>query len=347
MSSFTVETRLNFTPIREFPATGQSIVSVCRDNQLNSIIAVKKVEKRSLGEQHLFFDECKKLYQGRHNNVLPVLYGCQDEGYIYTAMPYMKNGTLLPKIGATGMDVYNTIRYSLQFLAGVNHIHTKDLIHFDIKPENVLISDSDQAMIMDFGFAKYMKLEGLATIQGSTLQYVPPETWETEFQSLKFDIYQCGATIYHMLVGDNIFREEFNKHAKIGVVFDKDHYYDRLRRGKCLDRALLPAHIPSGLKSVIKRATERVVDDRYDSILSMMNDIARIKFLYNWSYSTDFVSNWKWEIEDKNVSLTKNADGTWNIECRTPVNRKVDYCKKNLNNSDKNTLLKKVLHKEW
>lgn len=91
------------------------------------------------------------------------------------AMPFFEKGSLKKLLDSRNLTVKEIIRYALQFLSGLNNIHSKGVLHFDLKPENILISDSNVAVISDFGLAEYIARTGTSRVGGVTPDIMPPE----------------------------------------------------------------------------------------------------------------------------------------------------------------------------
>ena len=162
MITYLTEAKLNFELRNKIGDGGEAEVYEAFDPQLNATLAVKKIPITSFTDKDLFFEESRKLYLTNHHNVVDIIYACQDDDYVYLAMAFYKNGSLKALIDQRFLTSREVIRYSLQFLSGLNNIHSKGLIHFDIKPENILINNSNQALISDFGLAQYTVHYGFA-----------------------------------------------------------------------------------------------------------------------------------------------------------------------------------------
>ena len=287
MVNLFTETRLDFKLIKKVGNGGEGEVYKTNDRQLNSIIAVKKVPITSFQKELQFFEEAKKLHLTRHQNIVPINFGCKDDDFIYLAMPIYENGSLKNLMDKRFLSSREVIRYSLQFLAGLNHIHIKRLLHFDIKPENILLSKSNQALISDFGLAEYTGRYGFSKIHGTTAVFAPPELFMQQEHNLKFDIYQAGITMYRMCVGDAVFFDQINQaHIHRGIS-DQTNFIKALKAGKFPNRSFYFSHTPIALRSIIKKALNPLADDRYDSVLDMMNDLASIDKADDWIFESD------------------------------------------------------------
>jgi eukaryotic-like serine/threonine-protein kinase len=132
------------------------------DPQLNAEIVTKKIEKARLDSPTNFFDESRALYLTAHPNVVPIYYACEDSNHIYLAIPYYRRGSVGDLLKRQYPTVREIVAIGCQILSGIHNIHSKGLIHFDVKPDNVLLSDRGEALVSDFGLAKQMNFRGIA-----------------------------------------------------------------------------------------------------------------------------------------------------------------------------------------
>ena len=114
--------QLNFETIREIGQEGRnSQVFLAHDKQLDGEIVVKKIQKARIKHTGEYYRESKILHASSHPYVVRVNYGCSDSDFIYIAMPYYKNGSLKSLIDTRYLSIREVIRYSIQFLSGLNH----------------------------------------------------------------------------------------------------------------------------------------------------------------------------------------------------------------------------------
>ena len=131
-------------------------------HQLDAEIVVKQIPKAKIASTANFFDESKALYASAHPNVVQIHYACEDTDSVYLAMPYYRKGSVTGLITGKNMTVREIVTVGCQILSGLHNIHSKGLIHFDVKPDNILLSDRQEALLSDFGLAKQMNLSGVA-----------------------------------------------------------------------------------------------------------------------------------------------------------------------------------------
>jgi serine/threonine protein kinase len=348
-----LSTSLHFKLLNKISDEGKnSIVSLAHDIQLDAEIVVKQIKKTDFKDPIMYFDEAKKLYSSNHPNIVPVQYSCQDDANIYITMPLFQKGSLNQLIEIRCLKPKEIIKYSIDFLSGLHHIHTKNLIHLDIKPTNILISNSDDAILTDFGLAKYLNDEGYTTFERFYNLHQAPEMILDNVATHQTDIYQAGLTLYRMCAGNLAFKSQLSQFINTDGKLDKDKYKAAITKSKFPDRQALPPHIPQKLKNYIFKALAVDPANRYNSVLSFLNDLASIEVIYNWQHTPDpTFKKWECVSEEKNylVALNKIDDIFWSLKTTksklSGANERqiIDYCSKKATFDDVHVILKKAL----
>lgn len=161
-----------------------------RDLNLDAEIVIKKIEKARLDKDQ-FFKESQLLHLSSHPNVVPIRYACEDAESVFLALPFYPNGSLKKRMDEQFLTLREIIRFSINFLSGLQNIHSKRLIHFDIKPDNILIAANGEAHLADFGLCKAMDYRLSADQDGFYLKQLPPESFGNTSNGFtaRFDIY--------------------------------------------------------------------------------------------------------------------------------------------------------------
>lgn len=326
---------------------GEASVHKAVDNQLNAEIVIKKIPKSRFTDINKYFEESQKLYLSSHHNVVKIMYGCQDDDFVYLAMPLYIKGSLKSMIDTRFLTTKEIIRYSLQFLSGLNYIHSKQLLHYDIKPENILIDDTDKASISDFGLAQYLGMYGFATVEGTTPAFAPPEYFSQTLHNIKFDIYQSGLTLFRLCNGDDIFFQQLDD----AHISKHGPHIDNLVKNINLERFpnrnyFLP-HIPKSLIRIVKKSIKANPDDRYDSIIDILNDLSKIEDGNDWKYTKDGNIE-SWEQPGYLVTCTFNPTNNKYIILALKNNkRKSLYCATLDTYKEAYNLLYKCINTKW
>src|ERR1035437_557952 len=346
------EARLNFELLIEIGQEGKnSEVFLSHDKQLDGNIAVKRIQKSKFKEPAHFFEEAKKLYDSNHPNIVHVKYSCQDDNYIYIAMPFYANGSLNNVIDSRFLSTREIVKYSLDFLSGLHHIHTKKLLHFDIKPNNILLSNSMGGLLSDFGLAKYIDSYGTAEPDNLYLAQAPPERYLTDRFTVHSDIYQAGVTIYRLCNGNKEFYSQRNAFYNEDGTYNFSRFQKAVLSGRFPDRTIFLPHIPGKLRTIVRKAMKPNPSERYDSVIEMMNDLATIDEKLDWMHSIghDFYE-WTIEFDSKfeTIRIQSNGDtfdveGRKNIKLSGRITRIKDWTKNNLEKQNALDFVKEIL----
>ncbi|MBD3582743.1 serine/threonine-protein kinase [Flavobacterium selenitireducens] len=338
--------QLNFETLREIGQAGRnSQVFLAHDKQMDGEIAVKQIAKARMPHAAEYYRESKILYGSAHPNVVSVHYGCEDTDNIYIAMPFYKNGSLKSAMASRSLSVRECIRYAVQFLSGLNNIHSKGLIHFDVKPDNILLSDSNEALLSDFGLAMAMDLLGFASPDQVYGKQIPPEYFTGNPHTHHYDIYLAGLTLYRMLNSDQHFTRQLN------FTVEQD-YYDAILAGNFPNRNAYLHHIPKKLQRIVNRALSVDVADRYDTVLDFINDLNEIDENLDWFHSkVGYVEEWIRTEGDRRfaVRLDRRNSANITIECTKTIissnrtTRLTRHCKTGLTNANVLSNIKKTL----
>lgn len=246
-----------------------SKVYLATDDHLQQEIVIKEVSKNSINTDE-YFREARLLYISSHPNVVQINFAAQDAENIYISMPYYANGSVSSKMAQCFLTAREVIRYSIHFLNGLHHIHTKGLMHFDIKPNNLMLSNRDEALLADFGLAETIDLNHRAAPQLFYPTHIAPEFFTENAFGFTYDIYQAGLTIYRMASGPDSFQMECDE------LFARDNVEMDIRNGVFPSKKYEP-HIPKPLQKIINKCLEIDPDNRYQSVLDLLNDLSSIE----------------------------------------------------------------------
>lgn len=316
-----------------------SKVFKAKDLQLNADIVVKKVAKASFSNIDEYFVEASLLYLSAHPNVVPIHYACHDIDHVYLAMPLYRRGSLKSRMAIRPLTVREIVVISTQVLSGIHNIHSKGLIHFDVKPDNILLSERGEAMLSDFGLAKQTSYSGIAGQDRIYGKMVPPEAFQSQDFTRQFDIYQMGLTMHRMCVGDAHFYDEHGKFVTNGQV-DRHAFKIAVRNGQFPNRNQYPEHIPQKLVNTIRTCLQTDLGQRFVSAIEVVNSIADIEeSLLDWrmEYGAGF-RRWSKDLGDgRVVNLVLNDDLSSEAFTLAPDGSKrriTEYCTTRLGRAD-------------
>ena len=184
---------------------GSSQVYRAYDEQLKRDVAVKVLDPQAAadtGLRKLFVREAQALAKLSHPNVVAVYDVGEVDRLPYIVMEHLPGLSLKQRVEREGpLSVAEAVRLAVEVANGLAFAHSKGIIHADMKPSNILLTDDGHAKIGDFGIAR-MPQEDASTPQlFATAMYVAPERVEGKALSPATDIYGLGLVMYEMLVG--------------------------------------------------------------------------------------------------------------------------------------------------
>lgn len=323
---------ISFHLAREIGQEGSnSKAFIAHDDQLDAEIVIKQIQKNKLESVDTYFEEAKILHLSNHPNVVPVHYACQDQESIFIAMPYYKNGSLNKLLNIRHLTVREIVIIGCQIASGLHNIHSKKLMHFDIKPDNILLSDRGEALISDFGLSRRLSLSGTAGQDRMYFKMRPPEAYNTYEFKPTFDIYQFGLTLYRMCTGNEVFADQFNRFGGTPQTFDRDAFKFAVSNGRFPDRSIFQEHIPERLRRLIKKCIDPDPLERFQSAIEVSNELAQIENVLDWEFSIVGTSR-KWiRVDDDGKKYSLTVDNNISVAEKTTSSgrctRITDYCK--------------------
>ena len=251
---------------------GMAAVFKAHDTRLDRDVAIKIIRTDTLDTQEFlarFEREAKALAKLQHPNIVNVIDYGDHEGVPYLVMEYISGGTLKDRFGqpATYQEaaaILAPIARALEFA------HKKGVIHRDIKPQNILITESGDPMLTDFGIAKILGVDDSAewTKTGlgfGTPGYMAPEQLLGAKTDKRIDIYNIGIVFYEYIAGRKPFR--VSDLAEI-LLKDDEEIAEHLKR-------FLPSPLPNEVTETLIKALAKNPDDRFQNMAEFAKLIER------------------------------------------------------------------------
>jgi tRNA A-37 threonylcarbamoyl transferase component Bud32 len=247
---------------------GMSTVYLARDETLDRPVAVK-VMHREMSEQEdqlqRFRQEARAVAKLTHPNVVSVIDAGEDGGHPYIVFEYIKGETLKQRISRVGaLDTQEAIAYAIEVARGLSVAHARNMVHRDIKPQNVLIDEEGRAKLTDFGISRQLEQDGVTAtgrVLGTT-DYVAPEQAMGKGADPRSDIYSLGVVLYEMLIG----QVPFHADSQVGVAMK--HVNEELP-----DVQRRRPEASAAVALVVERATAKNPDERYQTVAEMIDDL--------------------------------------------------------------------------
>jgi eukaryotic-like serine/threonine-protein kinase len=252
---------------------GMAHVYLAHDEVLDRDVALKLLKDQYAGNEELverFKREAKSAASLSHPHIVPVFdAGETEDGTYYIAMEYLLSGTLKDHILQRGtLPPQTVVEVSLQIAAALRAAHKRGIIHRDIKPRNILITDSGHIKVTDFGIARAAEattVSDLGDILGS-VKYMSPEQAAGERAGAASDLYSLGVVLYEMLTGRVPFEVETPWDVPV------EHSGGPPPR----PREVNP-EVPEGLDALVMKLLATHPEDRYGSAAQLIKDLGRVR----------------------------------------------------------------------
>lgn len=251
---------------------GMSVVYKARCNKLNRYVAVKVLKKEMSDNEDIvnkFKREATAIAALSDNNIVNILdVGSQDD-INYIVMEYVKGKTLKELIKQFGKLNYETaITIAIQIAKALECAHKNNIIHRDVKPQNILVTEEGLIKVTDFGIAKSTSsatLTNTTTIMGSA-HYFSPEQAKGTLVDNRTDLYSLGVVLYEMVTG----RVPFEADSPVTIALK--HIQEEVVPPKQIN-----SKIPESLNKLIIKAMEKDPGMRYQNARDIINDLQKIK----------------------------------------------------------------------
>jgi serine/threonine protein kinase len=284
---------------------GMAIVYKAYDTRLERDVAVKvirteKLTLESMGKTLKRFErEAKALAKLTHPNIVPITdYGEHDDKP-YLVMPHLPGGTLKQLLKGKPMPWEGAVRLLIPIARALHYAHQQGIIHRDVKPSNILITQSGEPMLTDFGIAKILLAnEETADLTGTgmgvgTPEYMSPEQFQGKGVDARTDIYSLGVVLYEMVTG----RKPYQADTPAAVLIKQAT--DPLPRPKGFIRDL-----PDSVERILLKALSKGADDRYQSMSEFGSALDGLI---------------KQSVPDKGAALVSQSKSSTSQESPTPV----------------------------
>ena len=240
---------------------GFGTVYLAADTWIDKKVALKVPHRQGVDFGELL-REPRLLASLNHPNIVTIMTAEKQENVFFIVMEYVPGQTLESMIANAGpLDIPTALDYTCQICNALDHAHKQGVLHRDLRPSNVLVSERGLLKVADFGTSRFLEIAAHGTTVIGSPPYMAPEQFQGKalFAS---DIYSLGVTMFQMLTGD--------------LPYDTPSPSDleRLLRGELLVsvRSRNPK-IPRSINDIVLKAMAADVPSRYQRATDVLEDI--------------------------------------------------------------------------
>ena len=240
---------------------GFGTVYLAQDTWIDKKVAIKVPHRQGLDFGELL-REPRLLASVSHPNIVAITTAEKQDNIFFIVMEYVQGETLENMIAAQGaLDVNRALDFTCQICNAVDHAHRQGVIHRDLRPANVLVSENEMLKVADFGTSRFLEIAAHGTTVIGSPPYMAPEQFHGKavFAS---DLYSLGVTMYQMLTG--VLPYDAPAPSDIG----------KLMSGELVSPPRLRnPSIPKQINDVVLRAMAPDLSERYQRASDLLEDV--------------------------------------------------------------------------
>jgi serine/threonine protein kinase len=244
---------------------GFGAVYLAQDTWIDKRVAIKVPHRQALDFGELL-KEPRLLAALNHPNIVSVTTAEKQDNIFFIVMEYVPGETLEHIIAMRGpLELPVALDYTCQICNAVDHAHRQGVIHRDLRPANVLVSETQVLKVADFGTSRFLEIAAHGTTVIGSPPYMAPEQFQGKavFAS---DLYSLGVTMYQMLTG--VLPYETPSPADL----------ERLMRGDLVTPPRLRnAAVPRSVSDIVMRAMAPEIGARYQRASDLLSDLLAVR----------------------------------------------------------------------
>jgi len=292
--------------IEKLGAGGMGEVFLAEDTKLARKVAIKFLGPSFTGEDRArsrLMREARAAAALEHPNICAIYEINEDSEAAFIVMQYVAGETLQAKMRGKPLELREAIDIAAQVAEALAEAHSRNIIHRDIKPQNVIITPSGKVKVLDFGLAKVVQqgepadaeaqTQTLLTEAGfvmGTVPYMSPEQAKGESLDARSDLFSLGALFYECITGKPAFRGSSSIDTAAQVIHVDPPPPSQVAEG-----------LPPDVDTIIAKALAKRVEARYQSAAEILIDLRKLKSLLdNEQLDT-------WSLEASRLTTKPNA----------------------------------------
>ena len=254
--------------IEQIGAGGMSDVYKAKDQVLGRFVAVKVLKPEFAEDVNFvskFHTEAQSAAGLQHPNIVNIYDVGSEEHMHYIVMEYVEGITLKTYIEKKGQLNYKeAISIAIQVARGIEAAHNNNIVHRDIKPQNIMISNEGKVKVTDFGIARAATSNTIHSDVMGSVHYTSPEQARNGFVDGKSDIYSLGIVMYEMVTG----RVPFDGDTTVAIAIQ--HLQEEM-----VPPSVYAPDLPISLEKIILKCTQKSQDRRYSSMGELLVDLKK------------------------------------------------------------------------
>jgi serine/threonine-protein kinase len=294
---------------------GFGTVYLAEDTWIAKQVALKVPHKQGVDFGELL-REPRLLATLNHPNVVTILTAEKQENVFFIVMEFVPGETLEAILSREGaLDLATALDYTCQICNAVDHAHRHGVLHRDLRPSNVLVTDSGRVKVADFGTSRFLEIAAHGTTVIGSPPYMAPEQFlgKAVFAS---DIYSLGVTMYQMFTGE--------------LPYDtpSPSDMDRLMRGELLTAPRLKnPKVPKAINDIVLKAMAPDIPARYQRASDLLDQVlaARTRGLRRPTPGAETVSGDVQDIQSR-LKARQSPRPRFCWQCRKPLHARTDRC---------------------
>ena len=252
---------------------GMGTVYLAKQMSLDRLVAVKTLSKEFAKREDFvarFLREARSMAKLQHPNVVQVYAADSAEGIYYVAIEYIDGQSMQDWMGQLKrLGVADAARVILVCADALRHAHELNMIHRDVKPDNILVTSKGVVKVADFGLAKAIgedtSMTQTGTGLGTPLYMAPEQARNAKHVDNRSDIYALGGTLYYFLTGKHPFRGE----STLELILAKE-------RGTFTPARKHNPAVPERLDLLIDKMMARKPEHRYADCAEIIRDLEQM-----------------------------------------------------------------------
>ena len=250
---------------------GMAVVYKARCHRLNRLVAIKILKDEFARDEEFrrrFHAEGEAVAMLSHPNIVQVYDVSTSESANFIVMELIDGISLKQYMEKKGiLNWKETLHFGMQIAKGLEHAHSRGIVHRDIKPHNVMVLKNGSVKVMDFGIARVMNKSNTLTKEAlGSVHYISPEQAKGGHTDNRSDIYSLSVVMYEMMAG----RPPYDGESAVSVAIQ------HINGGAPAPSTYNP-NLPGGLEQIIMKGMALEIRDRYVSATEMLQDMEEFR----------------------------------------------------------------------